>query len=47
MEAVCRLVEKMGGEVAGISAVIDLSFLPWREKLAKYDVNYLISYDHE
>ena len=45
--AACKLTEKLGGEVVGISAVIDLSFLPWREKLAGYDVNYLVSYDSE
>ena len=47
LKAVCDLVERLGGEVVGISAVIDLSFLPWREKLAKYHVDYLISYDSE
>ncbi|HWR83805.1 MAG TPA: adenine phosphoribosyltransferase [Candidatus Deferrimicrobium sp.] len=47
LEAVCRLIERLGGTVAGISAVIDLSFLPWREKLAGYDVSYLISYESE
>jgi adenine phosphoribosyltransferase len=47
IKAVCNLVERLGGEVAGISAVIDLSFLPWREKLADYDVNCLISFDSE
>lgn len=47
VKAVCQLVERLGGEVAGIAAVIDLSFLPWREKLADYDVKYLISYDSE
>ena len=47
LQAVCRLVERLGGEVVGISTVIDLSFLPWREKLEKYDVNYLISCDSE
>ena len=47
LQAVCHLVERLGGEVVGISTVIDLSFLPWREKLGKYDVNYLISYDSE
>jgi len=47
LQAVCKLIEKSGGEVAGISAVIDLSFLPWREKLEGYNVNYLISYDSE
>ncbi len=43
----CKVVEQLGGEVVGISAVIDLSFLPWRDKFTKYDVNYLISYDSE
>ena len=47
LRAVCTMVEKLGGEVAGISVVIDLSFLPWREKLKQYDVHYLISYDSE
>lgn len=47
LQAVCRMIERMGGEVAGISVVIDLSFLPWREKLKGYDVHYLISYDSE
>ena len=47
LKAVCNLVERLGGKVAGISAVIDLSFLPWREKLADYDVNCLVSYDSE
>lgn len=47
MLATCKLVEKLGGVVAGISTVIDLKFLPWREKLRKYDTNYLISYESE
>jgi len=47
MFAVCKLVEKLGGSVEGISCVIDLEFLPWRDKLQAYDVNYLISYDSE
>ena len=47
LKAVCNLVERLGGEVAGFSAVIDLSFLPWREKLADYDVNCLVSFDSE
>ncbi|MBD3403799.1 adenine phosphoribosyltransferase [candidate division GN15 bacterium] len=45
--AVCALVERLGGVVAGISAVIALTFLPFAEKLSKYDVNYLIAYDTE
>lgn len=47
MKAVCSLVEKSGGKVAGISTVVDLNFLPWRDKLSGYDVNYLLSYDSE
>ncbi len=47
MQAVCKLVERLQANVVGISTVIDLNFLPWREKLKKYDVNYLISYDSE
>ena len=45
--AVCHLVERLGGKVEGVATVIDLAFLPWREKLARYDVNYLISYYSE
>ncbi len=45
--AACKLVERLGGEVAGVAAVIDLSFLPWRERLAAYDVHYLVSFDSE
>ncbi|MFQ5499096.1 MAG: adenine phosphoribosyltransferase [Candidatus Zixiibacteriota bacterium] len=47
LKAVCLMVERLGGEVAGISAVIGLSFLPWGHKLAGYDVSCLISYDTE
>jgi len=45
--ATCKLIERLGGKVAGISSVIELSFLPWRETLKNYDVNYLISFDSE
>ncbi len=47
LAAAGRLVEKLGGEVVGISSVIGLTFLPYEDKLSKYDVNYLISYDSE
>lgn len=47
MVAVCKLVERLGGEVVGISTVIGLNFLPYQEKLEGYDINYLISYDSE
>lgn len=45
LEATCRLVEKAGARVAGIAALIDLAFLPWEEKLEKYDVLSLITYE--
>lgn len=47
MEAACKLVEKLGGQVVQISFIIELSFLKGREKLKKYDVHSLIVYDDE
>ena len=43
--ATVRLVEKLGGVVAGLAFVIDLAFLNGREKLAGHDVMSLITYD--
>jgi adenine phosphoribosyltransferase len=45
LEATCRLVERVGARVVGITALIDLAFLPWEEKLEKYDVLSLITYE--
>jgi adenine phosphoribosyltransferase len=42
--AVVKLVEKLGGEVVGLSFVIELEFLKGREKLAGYDLFSLIKY---
>jgi adenine phosphoribosyltransferase len=42
--AVVRLVEQLGGEVVGLAFVVELEFLPGREKLAGYDVRSLIKY---
>lgn len=36
--AAIRLIEKLGGKVAGISFVVELSFLNGREKLAGYPI---------
>lgn len=47
MEAACKLVERLGGEVVQISFLIELSFLNGREKLKKYDVRSIIQYDSE
>ena len=42
--AVVDLVEQLGGTVAGLVFVVELEFLPGREKLAGYDVRSLIKY---
>ena len=43
--ATARLVEKLGGVVAGFGFVVELDFLKGREKLAGYDVHSLLHYD--
>jgi len=45
--AKCDLVEKMGGEVVGVSFIIELSFLNGREKLKEYDLISLIDFAGE
>jgi adenine phosphoribosyltransferase len=45
--AVCDLVERLGGEVAGCAFVIELTFLGGRERLAGRPVHSLVSYDAE
>ncbi len=45
-KAVCSLVEELGGTVAGLVFVVELEFLPGRQKLQGYDVRSLIKYDH-
>jgi adenine phosphoribosyltransferase len=47
VQAVCRLVEKLGGEIVGLAFLIELSFLKGREKLKGYDVYSIIKYDSE
>jgi adenine phosphoribosyltransferase len=43
--AVARLVEKLGGKVAGLAFVVELDFLHGRDKLASYEVRSLLHYD--
>jgi adenine phosphoribosyltransferase len=43
-EAVSKLVERLGGNVIGLSFVIELEFLKGREKLADYDIFSLLKY---
>ncbi|MCM2267693.1 MAG: adenine phosphoribosyltransferase [Elusimicrobiales bacterium] len=42
--AVCSLVEKLGGKVAGVAMLIELGFLNGRQKLAGRDIYSLIKY---
>jgi adenine phosphoribosyltransferase len=43
-KAVTTLVEQLGGEVAGLVFVVELEFLPGRQRLEGYDVRSLIKY---
>ena len=44
MAAACELVEKLGGVIAGLTFLIELSELPGRKKLVKYPIHVAISY---
>lgn len=45
--ALCRLVERLGGVVVGLAFVVELTFLPGRERLRGYDIVSLVTYDSE
>jgi adenine phosphoribosyltransferase len=47
IKATAKLVERLGGDIAGMAFVIELSFLHGREKVKKYDVLTLVDYDDE
>jgi adenine phosphoribosyltransferase len=44
VEAICGLVEQLGGVVVGACFIIELTFLSGREKLGELDLHALISY---
>ncbi len=44
-QAVAKLVEKLGGVVAGFAFLVELDFLHGREKLAAYRVHSVLHYD--
>ncbi|HMM49028.1 MAG TPA: adenine phosphoribosyltransferase [Miltoncostaeaceae bacterium] len=46
-DAVCRLVERLGGVVVGVGVVAELTFLPGRERLAGRSVHSLVRFDSE
>lgn len=45
--AAARLVERLGGRVAGVGVIVELSFLPGRRALDPYPVHALLEYDNE
>jgi adenine phosphoribosyltransferase len=47
IEAACRLVEKLQGEIIGLSFLIELAFLNGRDRISKYPIQTLITYDSE
>ncbi len=44
MAAACKLIEKIGGEIVGVSFLIELSELTGREKLGGYKIHTVIIY---
>jgi adenine phosphoribosyltransferase len=44
MRASCNLVEKLGGAVAGLAFLAELTFLNGRARLHDYDITVLITY---
>jgi adenine phosphoribosyltransferase len=47
LEAVAKMVERQGGEVAGMFGIIGLPFLKYGEKIGKYHPKTLIDYSGE
>ena len=45
MEAICKLIESLGGEVVRICFVMELAGLEGRKKLKDYPVESLIVYE--
>jgi len=45
MASACKLIEKIGGQVAGIAFLIELSALGGRDKIADYNIKTIFSYD--
>ena len=47
MAACCKLVQQVGGKIAGCAFVIELSFLKGRDKLLGHEIFSLVDYDSE
>lgn len=46
-EAQVRMIERLGGQVVGLVFIVELTFLPGRERLADYPIHSLLTYDSE
>jgi len=44
MSAACKLIEKIGGKIVGITFLIELTDLPGRAKLEGYKINTVLTY---
>jgi adenine phosphoribosyltransferase len=44
MAAACKLIEKIGGQIVGISFLIELTELAGRDKLDGYTIKTVITY---
>jgi adenine phosphoribosyltransferase len=47
VSAACKLVERLGGRIAGLSFLIELSFLKGRATLGQHEIFSIIQYDTE
>ena len=47
LQAIVKLIERLGGEIVRISCLIDLPDLKGKEKLSKYDVVTFVEYEGE
>ncbi len=47
MQACCKMVESLGGDIVGIAVLIELSFLNGRQHFEKYKLHSILKYDHE
>jgi len=45
--ATIELVEKLQGVIVGVSLIVDLPFLGGSKKFEKYNLKWLVGYDHE
>lgn len=47
VEAASKMVEKLGGEIIGMSFMVNLPFLGGSKKMSQYNLNWLVEYDSE